>query len=147
MRTAEKIIGVSLASITDIYTTRCIRKATSIVTDPTHPSRELFSLLPSGRRYSSIQTLTGRMLQQFLSTSHQIPQLPRTELTDTDIDTDTIMRPSHSPLLWFQFTVLTARITVSTKYLFHCCSGYYLSDCYVHICYLIINCHYRNSHY
>ncbi|KAI5620341.1 gastrula zinc finger protein XlCGF28.1-like [Silurus asotus] len=40
MRTAE-IIGVSLPSITDIYTTRCIRKANSIVDDPTHP-------LPSG---------------------------------------------------------------------------------------------------
>ncbi|KAK1798660.1 hypothetical protein P4O66_006946, partial [Electrophorus voltai] len=49
VRTVEKIIGVSLPSITDIYTTRCIRKATSIVEDPTHPSHELFTLLPSGR--------------------------------------------------------------------------------------------------
>ncbi|KAK3524859.1 hypothetical protein QTP86_010094 [Hemibagrus guttatus] len=30
VRTAEKIIGVSLPSITDMYTTRCIRKANSI---------------------------------------------------------------------------------------------------------------------
>ncbi|KAI4871457.1 hypothetical protein NFI96_004186 [Prochilodus magdalenae] len=30
VRTAEKIIGVSLPTITDIYTTRCIRKTTSI---------------------------------------------------------------------------------------------------------------------
>ncbi|KAK3506083.1 hypothetical protein QTP70_003694 [Hemibagrus guttatus] len=41
VRTAEKIIGVSLPSITDIYTTRCIRKANNIVDDPptppTHP--------------------------------------------------------------------------------------------------------------
>ncbi|KAK3559404.1 hypothetical protein QTP86_013372 [Hemibagrus guttatus] len=36
VRTAEKIIGVSLPSITDIYTTRCICKANSIVDDPTH---------------------------------------------------------------------------------------------------------------
>ncbi|XP_060716983.1 uncharacterized protein LOC132839820 isoform X2 [Tachysurus vachellii] len=35
VRTAEKIIGVSLPSITDTYTTRCIRKANSIV-DLTH---------------------------------------------------------------------------------------------------------------
>ncbi|KAK3554532.1 hypothetical protein QTP70_024442 [Hemibagrus guttatus] len=35
VRTAEKIIGVS---ITDMYITRCIRKANSIVDDPTHPS-------------------------------------------------------------------------------------------------------------
>ncbi|KAK1794392.1 hypothetical protein P4O66_011272 [Electrophorus voltai] len=50
VRTAEKIIGVSLPSITNIYITRCIRKTTNIVKDPTHPSHELFTLLPSGRR-------------------------------------------------------------------------------------------------
>ncbi|KAK1792647.1 hypothetical protein P4O66_012581 [Electrophorus voltai] len=50
VRTAEKIIRVSLLSITNIYITRCIRKATNIVKDPTHPSHELFTLLPSGRR-------------------------------------------------------------------------------------------------
>ncbi|KAI4876114.1 hypothetical protein NFI96_026138 [Prochilodus magdalenae] len=48
VRTAEKIIGVSLPTITDIYTTRCIRKANSIVDDHTHPSHTLFTLLPSG---------------------------------------------------------------------------------------------------
>ncbi|KAK3530964.1 hypothetical protein QTP70_007265 [Hemibagrus guttatus] len=46
VRTAEKIIGLSLPSITDMYTTRCIRKANSIVDDPTHPSHTLFTLLP-----------------------------------------------------------------------------------------------------
>ncbi|KAK1787477.1 hypothetical protein P4O66_002953 [Electrophorus voltai] len=50
VRTAEKIIWVSLPSITNIYITRCIRKASNIVKDPTHPSHELFTLLPSGRR-------------------------------------------------------------------------------------------------
>ncbi|KAI4903013.1 hypothetical protein NFI96_007809, partial [Prochilodus magdalenae] len=50
VRTAEKIIGVSLPTITDIYTTRCIRKANSIVDDHTHPSHTLFTLLPSGKR-------------------------------------------------------------------------------------------------
>ncbi|KAI4889747.1 hypothetical protein NFI96_019341, partial [Prochilodus magdalenae] len=43
VRTAEKIIGVSLPTITDIYTTRCIRKTTSIVDDYTHPSHTLFT--------------------------------------------------------------------------------------------------------
>ncbi|XP_072516687.1 uncharacterized protein [Salminus brasiliensis] len=50
VRTAERIIGVSLPSVMDIYTARCICKATSIVDDSTHPSHRLFSLLPSGRR-------------------------------------------------------------------------------------------------
>ncbi|KAK3522942.1 hypothetical protein QTP86_009718 [Hemibagrus guttatus] len=41
VKTAEKIIGVSRPSITDMYTTRCIRKANSIVDDPKHPSHTL----------------------------------------------------------------------------------------------------------
>uniref|UniRef100_A0A3B1IGH8 Reverse transcriptase domain-containing protein n=1 Tax=Astyanax mexicanus TaxID=7994 RepID=A0A3B1IGH8_ASTMX len=65
VRTAERIIGVSLPSIMDIYTTRSIRKATSIVNDPTHPSHELFSLLPSGRRYRSIRSSTTRFCNSF----------------------------------------------------------------------------------
>uniref|UniRef100_A0A3B1J4B0 Alkylated DNA repair protein AlkB homologue 8 N-terminal domain-containing protein n=1 Tax=Astyanax mexicanus TaxID=7994 RepID=A0A3B1J4B0_ASTMX len=65
VRTAQRIIGVSLPSITDIYTTRSIRKATSIVNDPTHPSHELFSLLPSGRRYRSIRSSTTRFCNSF----------------------------------------------------------------------------------
>uniref|UniRef100_A0AAQ6IB52 Alkylated DNA repair protein AlkB homologue 8 N-terminal domain-containing protein n=1 Tax=Anabas testudineus TaxID=64144 RepID=A0AAQ6IB52_ANATE len=65
VRTAEKIIGVSLPSITDIYTTRCIRKATCIVDDPTHPSHPIFTLLPSGKTFRSIRALTTRLLNSF----------------------------------------------------------------------------------
>ncbi|KAI4891225.1 hypothetical protein NFI96_010449 [Prochilodus magdalenae] len=65
VRTAEKIIGVSLPTITDIYTTRCIRKTTSIVDDHTHPSHTLFTLLPSGKRYRSIRALTSRLCNSF----------------------------------------------------------------------------------
>ncbi|XP_070408498.1 ryanodine receptor 3 [Nothobranchius furzeri] len=65
VKTAEKIIGVSLPSIKDIYTTRCIRKATSIVADWSHPSHTLFTLLPSGRRYRSIRALTSRLCNSF----------------------------------------------------------------------------------
>ncbi|KAK3553724.1 hypothetical protein QTP70_007598 [Hemibagrus guttatus] len=41
VRTAEKIIRVSLPSITDIYSTRCIRKANSIVQHVDSPSCHL----------------------------------------------------------------------------------------------------------
>uniref|UniRef100_A0A1A8GH13 Reverse transcriptase domain-containing protein n=1 Tax=Nothobranchius korthausae TaxID=1143690 RepID=A0A1A8GH13_9TELE len=65
VRTAEKIIGVSLPSIKDIYTTRCIRKATSIVADCTHPFHTLFTLLPSEKRYRSIRAHTSRLCNSF----------------------------------------------------------------------------------
>ncbi|KAI5102839.1 gastrula zinc finger protein XlCGF28.1-like [Silurus meridionalis] len=65
VRTAEKIIGVSLPSIMDIYTTRCIRKAHSIVDDHTHPSHAYFTLLPSGKRFRSIRAATTRLCNSF----------------------------------------------------------------------------------
>ncbi|KAK3551076.1 hypothetical protein QTP70_011624 [Hemibagrus guttatus] len=60
VRTAEKIIGVSLPFIMDMYTTHCIHKANSIVDDPTHhshthPTHILFTLPPSGKRYQSLR--------------------------------------------------------------------------------------------
>ncbi|KAI5629763.1 gastrula zinc finger protein XlCGF28.1-like [Silurus asotus] len=67
VRTAEKIIGISLPSIMDIYTTRCIRKAHSIVDDHTHPSHTLllFTLLPSGKRFRSIRAVTTRLCNSY----------------------------------------------------------------------------------
>ncbi|KAF7702590.1 gastrula zinc finger protein XlCGF28.1-like, partial [Silurus meridionalis] len=72
-RTAEKINGVSLPSIMDIYTTRCICKANSIVDDHTHPSHTLythpshtlFTVLPSGKRFRSIWAVTSRLCNSF----------------------------------------------------------------------------------
>lgn len=40
--TTEKIIGVSLSSVMDIYITPCFCKATSVVDDLTHPSHTLY---------------------------------------------------------------------------------------------------------
>ncbi|KAI5088080.1 gastrula zinc finger protein XlCGF28.1-like [Silurus meridionalis] len=65
VRTAEKIIRVSLPSIMDIYTTHCIRKVHSIVDDHTHPSHTLFTLLPSGKRIRSIRAVTTRLCNSF----------------------------------------------------------------------------------
>ncbi|KAI4877995.1 hypothetical protein NFI96_012191, partial [Prochilodus magdalenae] len=62
VRTTEEIIEVSLPSVTDIHTTRCTRKARSIMKDPTHPSHGLFSLLPSGRRWDYSPLLNGLCL-------------------------------------------------------------------------------------
>ncbi|KAI5090163.1 gastrula zinc finger protein XlCGF28.1-like [Silurus meridionalis] len=65
VRTAGKIIRVSLPSIIEIYTTRCIRKAHSIVDDYTHLSHTLFTLLPSGKWFRSIQAVTTRLCNSF----------------------------------------------------------------------------------
>ncbi len=66
VRAAEKIVGVSLPSLQDIYNTRLTRKALSIAGDPTHPTHIFFSLLPSGRRLRSLQARTNRLKDSFI---------------------------------------------------------------------------------
>ncbi len=66
VRAAEKIVGVSLPSLQDIYSTRLTRKALSIAGDPTHPTHSFLSLLPSGRRLRSLQARTRRLKDSFI---------------------------------------------------------------------------------
>ncbi len=80
VRAAEKIVGVSLPSLQDIYNTRLTRKALSIAGDPTHPTHNFFSLLPSGRRLMSLQARTNRLKDSFIHQAvrklNSLPSLP-----------------------------------------------------------------------
>jgi hypothetical protein len=80
VRAAEKIIGVSLPSLQDIYNTRLTRKALRIAGDPTHPTHSFFSLLPSGRRLRSLQARTSRLKDSFIHQAvrklNSLPSLP-----------------------------------------------------------------------
>ncbi|XP_028331997.1 uncharacterized protein LOC114481395 isoform X2 [Gouania willdenowi] len=80
VRIAEKIIGVSLPPLLDIYNSRLTRKATRIAGDPTHPSYSLFSLLPSGRRLQSLRARTSRLknslFHQAVRRLNSLPALP-----------------------------------------------------------------------
>ena len=65
IRSAQRITRTELPSIQDIYSQRCRRKAKRIVSDSSHPSHHLFTLLPSGRRYKSLRTRTSRYKDSF----------------------------------------------------------------------------------
>jgi len=52
VRTAERIIRTALLSIHDTACRRCLTRAQSNIKDPSHPHHGLFSLLPSGKRFS-----------------------------------------------------------------------------------------------
>uniref|UniRef100_A0A669F608 Reverse transcriptase domain-containing protein n=1 Tax=Oreochromis niloticus TaxID=8128 RepID=A0A669F608_ORENI len=58
---AGRIIATTLPEISNIFRTRCLRRVHSILRDQYHPARHLFHLLPSGRRYRSIQARTSRL--------------------------------------------------------------------------------------
>ncbi len=80
VRAAEKIVGVSLPSLQDIYSTCPTRKALCIAGDPTHPTHSFFSLLPSGRRLRSLQARTSRLKDSFIHQAvrklNSLPSLP-----------------------------------------------------------------------
>ncbi len=65
VRTAERVIGTTLPPLSEIYAGRLHRKASSISKDPTHPGHQLFTTLPSGRRYRALGARTNRLLHSF----------------------------------------------------------------------------------
>ncbi len=65
VRTAERIIGVPMPSLQELYTSRVRKRAKKITLDPSHPAHSLFELLPSGRRYRSLSTKTARHKNSF----------------------------------------------------------------------------------
>ncbi len=105
VRAAEKIVGVSLPSLQDIYSTRLTRKALCIAGDPTHPSHSFFSLLPSGRRLRSLQARTSRLKDSFIHQAvrklNSLPSLPPPPLSHPTQHWTLTLRPSppapHSP--------------------------------------------------
>ncbi|KAI2650804.1 putative RNA-directed DNA polymerase from transposon BS [Labeo rohita] len=65
VRTAERIIGVHLPNLQDLYISRVKKRAGNNIQDPSHPGHNLFALLPSGRRYRSLNTKTSRHKNSF----------------------------------------------------------------------------------
>ncbi len=61
----KKFTGTDLLLLYDVFITRCIRKAQSIIKDTSHPAHTLFSLLPSGKCYWSIKSRTTRYRDGF----------------------------------------------------------------------------------
>uniref|UniRef100_A0AAR2JVL9 Reverse transcriptase domain-containing protein n=1 Tax=Pygocentrus nattereri TaxID=42514 RepID=A0AAR2JVL9_PYGNA len=78
VRTAQRITGMQLPAIKDIHHQRCVRRAHSIIKDPSHPNHKLFNLLPSRRRYKSIRARTSRLRSSFFpSTITLLNSTPR----------------------------------------------------------------------
>ncbi len=65
VRTAERIIGATLPTLQELYSSRVNKRAGKINLDPSHPAHSLFELLPSGRRYRALCTRTARHRASF----------------------------------------------------------------------------------
>ncbi|KAL0161696.1 hypothetical protein M9458_045421, partial [Cirrhinus mrigala] len=65
VRTAERIIGTTLPTLQELYSSRVSKRAGKIILDPSHPAHILFELLPSGRGYRARTTKTARHRKSF----------------------------------------------------------------------------------
>ncbi len=65
VRTAERIIGTTLPTLQELYSSRVSKRAGKITLDPSHPAHSLFELLPSGRRYRALCTRMTRHRNSF----------------------------------------------------------------------------------
>ena len=65
MKTASKIVGCELTSLTGIYKDRSKKRAGKIISDQTHPVHHLSELLPSGKHYRCIRTKINRFRNSF----------------------------------------------------------------------------------
>lgn len=63
--TAQKAIGRPLPSLDELYSSHCLKKAKYILQDVSHSGHSLFALLPSGKRYRTLQTRTNRLKNSF----------------------------------------------------------------------------------
>ncbi|KAK3526686.1 hypothetical protein QTP70_031467 [Hemibagrus guttatus] len=82
VRTAE-IVGVSLPSFMDIYTTSCFHKANSIVDDPTHPSHTHSTLSCCLERGTKVFSPSQPACVTVSSHKPSDSSTPRTELYQT----------------------------------------------------------------
>ncbi|KAL0160132.1 hypothetical protein M9458_043857 [Cirrhinus mrigala] len=63
--TAERIIGTTLPTLQELYSSRMSKRASKIILDPSHPAHFLFELLPSDRRFRARTTKTARHRKSF----------------------------------------------------------------------------------
>ena len=71
VRSASLIVGCELPSL-DLYRARVVKKARSIMSDPSHPAHGLFEELPSGRRLKTLKSGSKRTHDSFYPTAVRI---------------------------------------------------------------------------
>uniref|UniRef100_A0A9J7ZCF4 Alkylated DNA repair protein AlkB homologue 8 N-terminal domain-containing protein n=1 Tax=Cyprinus carpio carpio TaxID=630221 RepID=A0A9J7ZCF4_CYPCA len=96
VRTASHIVVGELPSLQDIYTRQCIRKARRIISDSSHPSHRLLSLLPSGRRLRSIRSRTSRLRDSFFPQAIRLMNsMPHTALYHQQFNTELYIHTAY----------------------------------------------------
>ncbi|GAA6101478.1 uncharacterized protein LOC117538897, partial [Tachysurus ichikawai] len=59
IRSAVNVSGCNLPPLQDLYTSRTLKRAVKIISDPSHPGHNLIEAVPSGKRLQSIKSKTS----------------------------------------------------------------------------------------
>jgi len=62
IKTAQFICGAAFPPLQESYNTWVTKRAQNTVRDHTHPQKRLFTFLPSGRCYRSVEARTTRLI-------------------------------------------------------------------------------------
>ncbi|KAK7910502.1 hypothetical protein WMY93_015186 [Mugilogobius chulae] len=76
---AKRTVHSDLPVLETLHKCRILNRALQILSDPSHPGRDMFELLPSGRRYRSIRCRSARHAKSFFPqavTSDGLATLP-----------------------------------------------------------------------
>ena len=65
IKTASRIIGTEVPSLSEIYDKRLVRRAINTLRDTDHPANQLLQLLPSNKRLRSIKSKSVRFANSF----------------------------------------------------------------------------------
>ena len=76
IKTASKIVGHDLQSLSSIYEKRVQIRSQKILKDSLHPASKLYTLLPSQKRFRYLKTKTNRFKNSFFSKAMTIVTVP-----------------------------------------------------------------------
>ncbi len=133
VRTAERIIGTTLPTLQELYSSRVSKRAGKITLDHSHPAHSLFELLPSGQHYRALSTRTTRHRKIFF------PQA----IISWTLD---IKRGTHNTIIhylfithsYFKFQICTNQTcTHIIIYIMYCVFCYFVHCIFVYICILL----------
>ncbi len=114
VRTAERIMGATLPTLQELYSSRVSKSAGKIILDPSHPAHSLFELLPSGH-----------------ATELWAPEQPDTETVSFPKQSShehLTLNMEHTTLLYITCYTL---LVIHHTYLFFI-SNWHISDLYTH---------------
>ncbi len=133
--TAERIIGTTLPTLQELYSSRVSKRAGKITLDPSHPAHSLFELWPSGR---SSEHKNDQTQKQFFS-----PSNPSHEHLILNVEHTTLLYNNLFTTYFFYFYLHRSELTHNCQ---HCilCVCHFVHCLFVYCYFVVLSCCYHS---